>query len=510
MAHTFVGFVLALSVLFSPVVGYCPSTCECNRPEELHCSHLASLGDIQDRSLVKKLNITNHTITALKKGDLVGFTQLEVLNFTNGILERIEVGAFGDVNDTIRVVSVFLNKLEGVETQVFHDLAKLEKVYLRENKIRSVKAGTFVNLPNVKTIDLAGNNLTHIENQTFVNVSVLEELRFEFNKIRSLPLKNLSSIDSLKHLFLTQNQIPDTYDDGFLNFTSLETLELDGNPLEVVGAFPKIGEKFSKLNLGFTNVRTTDHNTWENLGNLKTLGLDHTHFSHLSLGMFYGLGNVSNLLMAFQHDLVHIGPDAFHGMDNLTNVDFRHSHKLNLIDETAFMSNKKLSDLFLTNCSLQNIPEFLAPWKDMNELDVQHNPIHCDCKMRWVLDNSKFGDNLNVKEALQNLECATPVVLLGMKLGQLSPNQFQCYNPDHKARVSTGIIVAIVVVVLVTLSAVMFKFRKQINARCRRYYQYSRYRNELVFTVDHDTSIAELEDTVDTKPLTNLKLEQVA
>jgi len=488
----------------------CPSMCTCNRPEEFHCTNITSLVNITDRSVVTKLNITKHSITAIKRGDLAGFAKLQELNITNGALATIQGDAFEDVHEHLVVLNLFSNQLADIESGVFFNLTNIEHIFLNNNSLEVIKPGSFAKLPKLRNLVLSNNKIKSLYENSMVEMAMVDTIRLEFNKIPHLPLNNMSALSSLKSLFLTNNNISFLHDEPGLNFPNLETLELDSNPLEIMGQFPKIGENLKTVNLGFTNIRMTDQSTWTNLKGLKTLVLDQTHISILHSGMFFGLNNVSDLLLLNMHDLETVGPDAFHGLDNLRNVDLRNSKRLSFIDETAFMSTPAIQFLFLHKCSLTSIPENLVKWDRLTQVTVGDNPINCDCKMKWVLDDAQYGTNTAIKDELQSIVCAQPAPFKGRKIGTLVASNLSCPEMEHKARAVTGIIVAIICVSIVALFALLFKFRKQILSRCRRYYQYRRYHSDMIFTVDQDTSIAELEDTVDTKPLANLKLEQSA
>ncbi|XP_052782632.1 slit homolog 1 protein-like [Mya arenaria] len=496
---------LITCLTYTNVSEACPVECTCNA-DLVVCTNVSALPDLSNRSMVRKLIIRNHKIPSLRKGDFKGFTKLLQLEITNGTMTSLEAGAFDDVNETIEEMSLIHNQIEGLIAGVFVNIKNMRKLTLRHNRINIIRTGTFVNLLRLNTLYLGWNKLQKLENNSFVGVPDLTTLYLVFNNLKVIPFNALQGCNNLTDLYLTTNDIASAQDGTTsVRLPSLEVLELDNNPLLTVkSAFPNIGDRFVELNLGFSGIRTFDHTVWSNLGGLKRLVLNGIHVDHLVSGMFHGLTSLDTLLLMFMHDLISIGPDAFSGLDSLRNIDLSHSEFLLVIEETAFMSTKNLTHLYLNNCSLSYIPANLVAWSTLIGLNVTNNPIHCDCKNSWMLDDDIFGNNTYVKNEIQNLKCASPKKHRGQSIGSLKMQQL-C--EAESSYFTTGVIIIVVCLVLVSIITYIIKKRSHIYMWCHRYFMYRRYTNDMVFTVNRDNSIAELEDTVETRPLAVMRLE---
>lgn len=109
-------------------------------------------------------------------------------------------------------------------------LINLEKLNLRNNKIREIAKNSFKCLSNLKELDLSINCLTQLDSELFHDLVCLEDinlstnkitkidnifgknlglkyLRLERNKIQSINLKSLAKLVDLVYLNLVNNQI---------------------------------------------------------------------------------------------------------------------------------------------------------------------------------------------------------------------------------------------------------------------------------------------------------------
>ena len=496
-------------------VGLCIGDCTCEtiKSGEVKCTNSSVIPNLKNKQFIHSLSIQSHHITALKKGDFENFTKLEQLDLSVGELSTVGAGTFESVRETIKLINIRGNVVNELEAGVFSDLPVLNQIILNSNHLTSLKANSFVSLPKLTTLNILNNRIQSIDKKAFQGVSAVESLNFFSNHLKEIPLEALTPMTSLKILYLTNNEIEAMPDPakGFL--PALEDIYLDSNPIKEVKVFPNISNSLMRIELDFTKISSITKETWKYLPKLVHLNLAGTKFLSLTAGMFDGLQNVQRLVLRDMPLLNSIGPDAFRGLQNVASVDLDDCKQLHTIDETAFISAPKVKSFFLKGSGVTYIPEKLFNWSKMESVIVVRNPINCDCKVKWMLNSSIFGNNTNAKNSFDQLICATPKAHVGKNVTVLRPVNLTCksYEDDHATRFATGIIIAVICFVLMTTFALIMKFRKRILISCRRYYQYRRYKNDLVFTVEHDTSIAELEDTdlPEGRPLKDMKLETV-
>lgn len=487
----------------------CAAGCQCD-PEKATCQNVTAVPNITIKGQLKSLTITKHLLGTLSADSFKGFTSLQILEVTDGNISTIAAGAFVPVSGTVTKIDLSDNELEVLPIDVFKDLNNLATLLLSGNRIKTIPAGSFTNLGKLAILKMVNNQLETIEKGAFSAVTELQSLDLMINNFHTLPLEGLDGLVGLQTLTLDKNKISSLPLISTTSLPALTDLLLVSNPLFHIRTFPNVSSKLENLDLDHTHIQTLSEETWIHLSSLKLLVLNSIKITTLRHGMFKGLDNLEILDMMNVDFLTDIGPDAFLGLKNIKTVDLRGSEALQSIDETAFISTPTLENLFISNCSLTYIPQHLAKWSSLKQAWVKGNPINCDCKMKWALDHNVFGDKTDLKNEFHNLTCASPEKLKNRKLGSLDPSEMVCTTlDDHKSRLTTGVIVAICCFVFMTTIAVLAANRKRLYLWCRRQYQYRRYKNDMVFTVEQDTSVAELDDQIEARPLKDLRLEQV-
>lgn len=488
----------------------CPSGCTCESVGTVKCSGIASIPDFANKSLIHSLTISPHNITSLKKGDFSNFTHLEQLDLSLGKIHTIEAGVFDEIKDTVTRIVLKSNFIDEIESGVFSKLSLINEIDLDSNHLKTLKANTFVNLTVLTTLTFRHNMLQRIYKGAFVGLPELENLNFFYNFLTEIPFSAIKDLTSLKDITLTKNIIKVIPENPDVFLPNLEDISLDSNPLQLT-VFPNISKSLKSLNLQFTSMTSANKNTWKYVADVDTIYLSGTQFTAITTGMFEGLSNVKTIFLRDMPMLTSIGPDGFKGLTNTHKIDLASNKKLTSVDETAFMSTP-VTSIFIQDSSLSYIPEHLFNWSAMNIVDVSPNPINCDCKVQWFTNSSVFGGNDGVKASFDELKCVDPPTMEGNRVTSMNPSHFVCLSAedDHAKRFVTGVTVAVLCFVFMVTFALLIRYRRKIAISCRKYYQYRRYKNDMVFTVEHDTSIAELEDTdtgIEGRPLKDLRLE---
>lgn len=498
--------VLLFSKASTSDLAVCPKGCFCGEVGKVNCTGVDSIPNLEHKSLIHSMTLSPHNISELKAGDFVNFTHLEQLDLSTGKISKISAGAFDEIKTTVTRINLKANKIVDLDGGVFANLDVIQNIDLDANHLTSIKANSFVNLTSLNILTFRDNNITNVDKNAFIGLPQLEELNFFYNNLLQAPFEAIRDLKSLRELTLTLNKIALIPEDPGVFLPALENIQLDSNPLKLT-TFPNVSKTLKILDLMFTDISTASLKTWKYLGNLEELMLSGTKFPTITLGTFEGLTNVKTLLMRDMPSLSSIGPDAFNGLTSVENINLASNRKFIMIDETAFMSTN-IRSCSISNSSLSYIPEKLFKWSTMKYVSLHNNPINCDCKMKWTTNSSIFGNNTSVKASFDELTCTFPRSLAGRKVTSLNPAYMTCVplEDDHSKRLVTGIVVAMICVVFFISFALLMKNRKRISIACRRYYQYRRYKNDLVFTVEHDTSIAELDDTEDGKPLQDMRL----
>lgn len=490
----------------------CPKGCTCEEVAKATCSGIDIIPNFANKSLIKSLSISNHNITRLNKGDFTNFTHLTMFDLTRGILHEVAAGTFDDVRESVVKINLKSNLIADLDSDVFANLKFINEIDLDSNHLAILKANSFTNLSKLVTLTVRSNHLESVDKDAFNGLSELQNLNLYNNRLTEIPFESINGLKTLVQLNLSFNKIKSIPEETITFIPTLEDIYLDSNPIQRIKMFPNISSSLKRVDIQFTDINLATKLTWKYLANIDILNLAGTKFHAFTAGTFEGLTKVKKVFIRDMPLLMSVGPDAFNGLQSATTIDLADCNRLHAIDETAFMSTN-VSAFFLQDSAITYIPEHLLKWSKMKTLMISGNPINCDCKIKWMLNASTFGNNSDIKSSFDGLRCDSPTALNGSNVTSLLPTNVTCHSSshDHASRFITGIVVVIICFITFVILALITKYRNRIMISCRRYYQYRRYQNDLVFTVEHDTSITELDDTdgAEGRPLKDMRLETV-
>lgn len=477
----------------------CPDSCTCSWAEGVvSCSNVLQIPSFSNRTLITDLSLSPNKLSEIKKGDFSSFTNLRYLDLSNGSISTIAENAFDEIKENIRRININRNRLKVIQGNVFKDMPKLEDLELNGNILRFLNGSIFVNLPKLNTVKFEFNILVEVGDDVFKNVSSLETVYFLKNQLTEIPYKALQNVPSLQNLNLGFNKISNFGSSNF-QWKRLTRIALDSNLITDLTKFPYIAPNLETLNIGFNKFASLKATAWTNLSFLKTLNLNGNKMTSLSEGEFTGLDNIQKLLLRNMPLLESIGQRAFADLKQLRYVELTRCSKLKYIHEDAFES-ANLTSLYLDYNNLTTLTQRTLPLLTLEHLSLENNSWNCDCKLKWMLNESlEYSFNSTaVKTEIQNLNCSTPFRLKGKQLKDIKASDLICDelvpSAGVRSRFVTGAIVAVVCLLVMTIFALLMKFRKQIMIRARKYYMYRRFKNDAVFTVGNETVETELED----------------
>ncbi|XP_060882888.1 chondroadherin-like protein [Labrus mixtus] len=246
-----------------------------------------------------------------------------------------------------QVVSLHLElcRIQEIEGGAFRGMKQLTYLYLSHNLITCLHPHTFTGTPELTYLHLDGNALTQFPGTALKLLPALFVLHLERNIISHLePAALLSSVTpALRELYLTNNTIS-SISQGALDSAHLAVLHLDSNQLtEVPTQALCEAAQLEELNLSYNTVAQVGPDAFLPISqSLRRLHLDHM-----------GLEKVS---------VVALGP--------------------------------ALRTLTLRGNLLQEVPD-LSPLSHLEEVDLQENPLTCDCSLlhlrRWLEKVSSEG-----------------------------------------------------------------------------------------------------------------------
>ncbi|KAL6259334.1 hypothetical protein P5V15_009249 [Pogonomyrmex californicus] len=267
------------------------------------------------------------------------------------------------------------NNITDIPIHAFHRFSNLEILFFRRNRLRAIHDDAFINLANLRILELDENYLTKIP-AALVNIPNLEELSISNNKIEQLTRDALCHVNNLISLDLRGNPIKEIHDQTFQNLgklrklilsnlkelklfpdlngaTSLEVLRLDRSQLKEIP--PNLCHQCPKLKS--FNVKSnflTEIPNLRNCNKLRVLDLASNMISILPDDAFKGLNMLHDLLLS-NNNLRRISSDVFIGLSRLQVLDLENNY-IEYIHPDAFRETKRLQDLNLGNNIFPTLP----------------------------------------------------------------------------------------------------------------------------------------------------------
>lgn len=316
---------------------------------------------------------------------------------------------------------------------------------------------------NYRTLDFSNNNIIHIPQ---INISSKNEVRkmiLRNNQISSIETKAFKDMTKLTELDISRNMLTgQTLEEKqFDNLYNIETLKMSRNQLGIIRK-----DTFGVMD--FNSLKFLDLSHCK-IYRIEVDALDLHHLKHLKLSW---------------NELESIQVNAFRKLRQLLILDLSHN-RIKIVDEvptlpviqTLNLDNNEirvvslnqsiihhmelLEQLWLRNNDIQSLtPESLPLEHDRIEIQLDNNPINCDCMMKWVIGNRGIQrDNVEII-------CYSPSRLKGKNLVTISAEQLPCgIGGAHPLALS--FLPAVLIVIILAFLASLFITLKRKCRRCR-------------------------------------------
>ncbi|GFG35759.1 hypothetical protein Cfor_05204 [Coptotermes formosanus] len=289
----------------------------------------------------------------------------------------------------------------------FPNIPGIVSLSFRHNKMTEIQGSAFVKLDNLKVLDLSYNQLTAEGVQADVfrgpyssqryNPLGIAVLDLGSNQIHALSPHSFEHLPNLMELRLNNNPLKVLSPATVMALSSpesLQTLDLSYTGLsDLPETFVQLSSVRHKLQFLYVNGNRFSHvpQTLAALGDsLQKLNLNDNPIPELDEDSFRGLLLLRELNISAMSHLGRIGPSTFTHLRSLEILFCSYNHNLTEIDEEAFgygVIDWTLKELHLQSNALHTLPAQLAPWKELDVVDVRDNPWHCDCDMDWFISD---------------------------------------------------------------------------------------------------------------------------
>ncbi|GAB6020212.1 hypothetical protein CHUAL_002933 [Chamberlinius hualienensis] len=467
--------MLLVTSLSSVLEAICPSKCVCNDETlVVMCEH-ANL-DVVPITLnpgIKQLRLKNNNIKAVIAA-FSFYKDLEYLDMAHNKLVSIGTDSF-EAQVKLKVLKLTHNQISLLEARTFYGLENLRVLNLAENMLESIPDRMFVHLKSLEELDLGLNRISRIAANAFHGLKSLRTLRLRDNRLTHVPSAVCwQPINStLYHLNLGSNTFLNIPADVFQPLYNLQELILDSCSTKDLHVHTFNGlDELRILRLRdnvFTSVPT---HAWEHLQRLEELYIGQNHFEEVGPNAFAGLARLRSLDISGSKRLFCIRRSAFTANTDLRKVVLSHNIGLSHIESGAFDGLPLFRHLSLRGNVFQTLNDDLLAWDELDVLDLRDNPLECNCSLLW-LRNFLVKRNVSVEESSSNgvgvlasttIKCMNPSSLRSRLLVELGPVDLDCYYPNPKQQALIAIIGASVLLLLLTLILLVYKYRKRVTS----------------------------------------------
>ncbi|KAF5287033.1 hypothetical protein FQA39_LY16147 [Lamprigera yunnana] len=347
-----------------------------------------------NKSCVKRINLNNLHLSAIKNDTFNEFSNLTEINLNNNDIEHLSRTLFAKVphlkllslkgnnitnasmvlpyilslilsenniptlnedwlseSQNLEILKIDKNQIKVVQPRAFRGLKNLKLLSLSYNRIEHLPSEVFNDTPDLVNLYLDHNFITVVENNIFTSLHNLLTLDLENNLIGDLGSGEFQSLSSLQDLDLAYNQVKIVNEENFKGLTALGGLHLDNNKIEFLGK-----------------------NAFKDLENLGRLLLSNNSIKQLEQYVFYGLKDLRSLKLDF-NEIEILKGSCFSGLDNCYDLNLSHN-KIGTLSSEAFVGLHKVEQLLLGGNPLKTMEAgTFSPLKSLYALNLENSGI---------------------------------------------------------------------------------------------------------------------------------------
>ncbi|XP_055847355.1 reticulocyte-binding protein homolog 2a [Episyrphus balteatus] len=387
---------------------------------------------------IEDLDLSRNNLMELKPHAFSELSKIVYINLARNELKELPEGIF-DTVETIEELDLSYNALKVLPRGVFNRTA-LGILHLKYNEISSdLNFGA----SELQQLDLSYCSIKQIHHGMFDKMTQLTNLNLKGNGITKIQPDSFLQLKNLRHIDLSINELDQVSSLLFYKNSELDDIRLNDNPR--LSQLPTDGfQSFNK----FFNIRMLDvsncaigalgHKTFATMPNLVTLRLAWNNINNLGRDAFAALNKLVEL---------DLSNNLIDKLDDLIFMNNNDMSKLNLagnpirkLPTRLFMPFTKLKELDVSECDLHFLlndnsngmshqykffetlrsfnasanqirkisTEDIKPFKNLRTLDISHNPLKCNEELKGMIVYATMKNILPVKvPTMANLDATT-------------------------------------------------------------------------------------------------------
>ncbi|NXG41050.1 TRIL protein, partial [Psilopogon haemacephalus] len=394
------GSVSLFLLLLPPAEPICPEPCDCQQHQHLLCTNrgLRSVPKAADPQDILTYSLGGNFIANISAFDFHRLARLQRLDLQ-------------------------YNRIRSLHPKAFERLARLEELYLGNNLLPALAPGTLSALAKLRILYVNANEIARLSAASFSGLSSLVKLRLDGNELGSLGDSTFSDLPNLLYLHLESNRIRWLSRGAFTGLSKLRFLDLSGNKQSSLRHADIFGplRSLHTLLLASNSLQQLTGGLFQHLPSLAKLSLSGNRLAHLAPDAFMGLSSLKELRLE-GNLLSHLPAALLEPLSSLEVLDLSRN-VLTALHPTTFSRLSYLRELSLRENALATLPgELFASSPALYRLELEGNAWSCDCRLRglkhWLGSWHSQGRLLTVF-----VQCRLPPTLAGKYLDYLQDAQ---------------------------------------------------------------------------------------
>ncbi|NXA53212.1 ISLR protein, partial [Nothocercus julius] len=134
------------------------------------------------------------------------------------------------LSPNVTILTLSANRIGSLRATSFSEVPDVQSLWLGYNQISAVEAGAFARLVHLKNLDLSHNKMLDFPWKDLRNLSGLQILKMNNNRLAGLPRGAFHSLKDLRSLWLNDNELTTLAEGTFDHLPSLSQLQIFNNP----------------------------------------------------------------------------------------------------------------------------------------------------------------------------------------------------------------------------------------------------------------------------------------